>query len=292
MEPKWKGLKKSILYNMNTYTSTEKFVHEVQTHLALYNKWGPGCFRGYQKPHIAKVTKDNRLDIINQIIKSDGVDPDLFTNPHSYAHHLNSSQIVCYEFFRPKLSADQKRIINDDMLFCLNRMGIPAAVFKGAHAEFEWIPYPEENTNFDFYIQQTSSSDQDSSNKIFFEIKYCERGFGQCEKDERHQTKFKEIYTPMIRNCTCLSKIPCFEVFKEYYQLFRNTLRLTKDNWRNDYVVFLFPRENELALKHYEAFADEFINPEYLGHIKRVFWEDLTECMSERFREKYFFYTL
>jgi hypothetical protein len=277
---------------MNTYTSNEKFVEDVKKHLVQYNEWGAGDFRGHQKNHIAKVTKGNRLDIINQIIKSDRVDPDLFTSPHMYAHHLNSSQIVCYEFFRPKLSADREKRINDDMLFCLSKMGIPAGDFKGARAEFEWVPNPEENTNFDFFIQQTSSSIPDVSKQIFFEIKYTERGFGQCEDDERHQNKFKDIYTPMISNCACLSKNPSFEEFKEFYQLFRNTLRITKENWRNEYVVFLFPRENVLALKHYDAFDEKFIDQKYQGHIKRVFWEDMTECMSYRFREKFFFYTI
>lgn len=274
------------------YNSYQQFVVDIHNHLVKYNKWGAGYFRGHQKSHIAKVIKGNRLDIINQIIMSDKVDPDLFTSPHMYAHHLNSSQIVCYEFFQPKLSADKRKIINDDMITCLGKMGIPYSDFEGSHAEFEWVPYPEENTNFDFYIQQTSPSISSSSKKIFFEIKYTERGFGHCDDDERHRSKFKNIYTPMINNCACLSKNPSFDEFRKYYQLFRNTLRITKDNWRNEYVVFLFPRENELALEHYNTFVRGFLNQSYMDHIKRVFWEDLTECMSNRFREKFFFYTI
>ena len=200
-----------------------------------------------------------------------------------YAHHLNSSQVVCYEFFRPMISAGKQVLTR--MRECLSKIGIPPEKFENGHAEFEWVPCPEENTNFDFYAQSNNA-------KAYFEIKYTEQGFGQCANDKKHREKFKSIYEPMIENCVCLTRKPTFDEFRQNYQLFRNTIRITKANWKDDYVVFLFPRENTIAQKHFDAFYSEFVSVEYRNHVICVYWEDLTEFMSDRFRNKFFFYTL
>lgn len=272
---------------MKTYSSYDLFVKDVQTHLEQYNEWGVGDFKGHPKKHIAKLSGKTQSDIINDIILSDNVDPDLFVSPQQFAHHLNSSQIVCYEFFRPMLSPDKEKTITSSMLKCLNKMGLPFNEFKGGHAEFEWIPDSEENTNFDFYI-----SGQNQLKRIYFEIKYTERYFGNCKDDDNHRNKFESIYSEMIDNCACLSKKPSFEEFKRNYQLFRNALRVTHANWQNEYVIFLFPRENCSTLNHYNAFVNEFLDKDYLCHVKSVFWENLIDFMSDRFREKFFFYTI
>ena len=82
------------------------------------------------------------------------------------------------------------------------------------------------------------------------------------------------------------------EEWRKNYQLFRNVLRITKNNSENEYVVFLFPKMNKAAKAHFERFKAEYIDPAFDEHIKEVFWEDLTEYMSNKFRQKFFFYTL
>lgn len=266
----------------------KSFRQDILSHLSKYNQEGPGLFRGKYYNHIVNLEGKKRLDTIRKIIEGDGVCPDLFTGPHMYAHHLNSSQVVCYEFFRPYLCSDGR--INDSMLEFLDKIEVPSKEdFTSAEAKFEWVPDPEEKTNFDFFINA-----EGQSKSIYFEIKYTEQGFGKCVCDSKHKEKFDKIYKKMIQDCACL-KTPTdieFSEFSENYQLFRNVLRINKTNEKNAYVVFLFPKENKAAVDHYNAFFEKFINPQFKGQVKCVYWEDLTKYMSERFRNKFFFYTV
>ena len=165
-------------------------------------------------------------------------------------------------------------------------MGLPSDLFEGGRAKFEYVPYPEENTNFDFYIEQP-----ESDIKLFFEVKYTEYGFGSCKKDDEHKLKFDSVYTKMIADCACLKKEPHFDAdWCKYYQLFRNILRITRTNWEKEYVVFLFPEENSIAKRQFESFKNEYINEEFNEHVMGIYWEQLTESMKAEFREKFFFY--
>lgn len=282
---------------MSIYDSYSVFKHSVLENLEHYNSKPYGLYprNGECYPHIVDIPKgQNQLDVIKRILKNDGVDSDLFSSPHQYAHHLNSSQVVCYEFFRPMLCADGH--LNERFLQFLEFARIPAIEFTNGYGKFEWVPYPEENTNFDFFIQQTLPVEgvDERVPRVYFEIKYTEQGFGKCNNDARHQEKFKSIYLPMMDRCACLKRKmgeEDFDAFRENYQLFRNSLRITKENWRNEYVVFLFPRENKLALNHFQSFLDEFVHTDFRNHVLGLFWEDLISFMSERFKKKFFFYT-
>lgn len=273
---------------MQHFNSYDSFKEAVIGNLAKYNPGKPGYYPRFKKyyDHIveipAKASKRQKEIIVKEIIQGDCVNPDLYTSPHMYAHHLNSSQVVCYEFFRPLIAAEKELLPR--MKECLLKMGIPQDKFEKGHAEFEWVPYPEENTNFDFYAQSDNA-------RAYFEIKYTEQGFGQCDNDKKHKDKFKRIYGPMIENCACLIRKPTFDEFRKNYQLFRNTLRITKEHWQNEYVIFLFPRENVIAQMHFEAFLHNYVSKEFYNHVISVHWEDLTEFMSDRFRDKFFFYT-
>ena len=274
---------------MKQFKTYEGFKEAVQKNLAKFNPGRPGYFPRFKKyyPHIidvpAKASKKQKENIVKCIIRDDSVAPDLFTSSHMYAHHLNSSQVVCYEFFRPLITAERK--LSPEMLKCLAQIGIPAEMFADGLAEFEYVPDSAENTNFDFFIgaPQTGA-------KAYFEIKYTEQGFGTCDNDKKHEEKFNTIYEGMIDNCVCLKKKPSFDAaWRKNYQLFRNVLRLTKSNWRDEYVIFLFPEENVAAKKHFDAFVEEFIDSAYKSHIIEAHWEDM-KPMSDRFRDKFFFY--
>lgn len=275
---------------MNKYNSHRDFWKDVVTHLGNMNHGPQGVFEGSNNceeySHILAIPKgSSKEEVVKRIIENDGVEPDLFPKkPHRYAHHLNSSQVVCYEFFRPLITAEG--ILLPEMLKCLAQMGIPSEMFANGKAQFEYVPDSAEETNFDFYIDAPQTDA-----KAYFEIKYTEQGFGPCKNDDRHEKKFKSTYRRLIDNCVCLKRIPAFdESWRKNYQLFRNVLRLTKSNWKNEYIIFLFPEENKAAKKHFDDFVEEFINPAYKSHIIEAHWEDMTP-MSDRFRDKFFFYT-
>ena len=233
----------------------------------------------------------NKKELIYALLGKDRVKPDLFPEvPHKYAHHLNSSQMVCYEFFRPLITAitvngEKAGKVKDPLVRCLNAMGLPGEEFTKGKVAFEYEPDPEEKTNFDFYVESG-----DNKKKVYFEIKYTEGKFGSCEEDGNHEAKFNKIYKPMIDKCVCLKRP--VEFGKEWcnnYQLFRNVLRATNEN---EYVVFLFPEENETVRRQYEQFRETFLKRDC--NVKAVHWEDLSwpglQLTSDAFREKYFFY--
>ena len=272
------------------------FRKAILSNLNEYNLYGRGYYPRTKQyyDHIASLpnnaTTEEKLALIQRIIADDGVAPDLFIKPHKDAHHLNSSQVVCYEFFRPMITV-QKRA-NSLLLSFLNSIGLPSEEFSAGYGEFEWEPNNEEQTNFDFYVQQSRPIPETvlTDKAIYFEIKYTESEFGAEPINDRRREKYDSIYTQMIDNCVCLKRRPSIEEYFKSYQLFRNTIRLTKDNWQNEYVVFLFPRENKAVLDEYRIFEEHFILEQYRNHIKAVYWEDLVESMSDRFREKFFPY--
>lgn len=262
-----------------THMTYDSFLSDVKKHLGKpeYNKWGAGSFNGkdnYQ--YIANLNGRNKIDVVLEIIKSDDVPIDLFRKPHRYAHHLNSSQVVCYEFFR--------HLLDNDMSKALETMGLPYENLIGMTAQFEKVFGDKEGTNFDFYISY-------NGNQVFVEVKYTEPGFGICEYDDNHKKKFKDIYKDRILKCPYIKEeLKCsidFPQMRKFYQLFRNTLRAEKDS---DYVVFIFPKRNTTVLSQFENFCTNYLSQEGLLHIKSVFWEDLKDYMSDSFRKKFFFY--
>lgn len=91
---------------------------------------------------------------------------------HMYAHHLNSSQVLCYNYFRPILNDD--RTPKQELIDILKDKHI--AISKNAICTFEYKSpnYEEQGTVFDFHIK-------DEDVEIFFEIKYTEDGFSSVK---------------------------------------------------------------------------------------------------------------
>lgn len=278
------------------FANYSSFRKAILSNLNEYNRYGRGYYPRTKQyyGHIASLpnnaTSEEKLALIQRIIADDGVAPDLFIKPHKDAHHLNSSQVVCYEFFRPMITA-QKRA-NSHLLSFLNSIGLPSEEFTAGYGEYEWEPNNEEQTNFDFYVQQSRPIPETvlTDKAIYFEIKYTESEFGAEPINDRRREKYDSIYTHMIDNCVCLKRRPTIEEYFKSYQLFRNSIRLTKDNWKNEHVIFLFPKENKAVLDEYRIFEEQFIMEQYRDHIKAVYWEGLVEYMSDRFRAKFFPY--
>ena len=255
------------------------FREMVINHLASYNYWGDGTCRGKSYKHIANIAGRKKEDVILEMIERDGVEKDIFRKPHPYAHHLNSSQIVCYEFFRPLINN------KDNMVKALEIMGIPSNSFITNNAEFEKEFVDDEGTNFDFFLPLGPQED------LYVEVKYTEQGFGVCKDDKTHKQKFEKIYKDRINKSFCIKddqkgKID-FEQMRKHYQLFRNTLQIQSPS---DYVVFLFPEANSIAKKEFNDFRKQYLSLDGCQNVKGVFWEDLESVMSNRFKDKFFCY--
>lgn len=273
---------------MKEYSSYSAFQKDILKYLGKYNKnvyksSKPGIYkyRGteYKYYHILSLEGTTKPKAIKAIVNKDCVNFDMFKSPHRYAHHLNSSQVVCYEFFRPLLNDDKKKLLD---LFS-EKLDININNTPTLSAKFEFVTDKQENTNFDLFVGKEAT-------KIYFEIKYTENGFGSCENDKEHLEKFNEIYKPYIENCGCLKKKPQFDEFRKYYQLFRNVLRVTNENGSNEYSVFIFPKANKATVKQFNEFKQQYISDEMSSHVLCLYWEELVDYMSEKFRNKFFFY--
>ena len=232
-----------------------------------------------------------KINSYNHIIKStnlvsaaklniiSGVEYDLFykyivaqKRLHRYAHHLNSSQLLCYNYFRPMMTADD-RPSSKLKQWVMDNIGVQLS--GNARCRFEYVANTKEKTNFDFYIK-------DGDIEIFFEIKYTESGFGRVQYNQRYEKKFEDIYKEMLKEQKCLPINMPMKLFLNNYQLCRNICYITSDN---KFVVFIFPRNNTTVFSQYEAFRHLIQSRQ--SNVKVVYWEDIVNCNSEFFA-KYF----
>lgn len=226
------------------------------------------------KCNIERTVFDNLIKEIKEINNPFG----FLDKLHIYARHLNSSQILCYNYFRPMLS-DNRRA-KEELVNLISEKITP--ITNDAECKFEYKPYENEGTEFDFYIKQ------DACKEIFFEIKYTENGFGKAKDDKEHNEKFESTYKSMIADCVCLkdkTNIPSLKFFNDY-QLFRNVIRVTD---KNKFSIFIFPKENENIVSSFERFKKCYISEEYSDNVKALYWEDLMKGKEEtELFKKYF----
>ena len=208
---------------------------------------------------------------------------------HRYAHHLNSSQLMCYNFFRPYIEVEGDKLRPNNALIDLLRKYIAINQYDDALCQFEYVQqdceYKGENTNFDFYLKSGDT-------EVFFEIKYTETEFGKCDNDQKHEEKFNTIYNRLIMGCPAIKKpITYNKEFCKSYQLLRNSIR-AKD--KNKYIIFIYDGNNSYCKKQLNEFIDNYIKDEYKNNIKGITWQDIVEksespCKDE-FIKKYLSY--
>ena len=209
---------------------------------------------------------------------------------HRFAHHLNSSQMMCYNFFRPYIELEEKGKVrpNKDLIKLLGDCEFNIKTCNDAECQFEYVQgdeYKEEGTNFDFYLRLGET-------EVFFEIKYTEEGFGKCKNDEKHEEKFKKVYQGLIGNCDAIKKPVRFDdEFRKYYQLFRNSIR-AKD--KNKYVVFIYDKNNNYCESQLNEFKEKYISKDYQENVKGITWQDLVNKIDtdhiREFKKKYMDY--
>ena len=159
----------------------------------------PGLWQGKGAPrkHILgnPSSAKEQADLINKysllpnvpLIDSDTI------HLHQYAHHLNSSQIMCYNFFRPMIEGfDGVMYHPKDALIKLFGMEVDEELeHKNAVCNFEYIDKSKDNTNFDFYFKSNQI-------EVFCEIKYTEEGFAKSSRAKDPHERFESVYKPMI----------------------------------------------------------------------------------------------
>lgn len=274
----------------------EKYVDNRKGHLKEYAE-GKGMpiggtynYRGtiVTRDHILKIEDgQTQLEVVKKHNVLEGIDCDLLTTKlHSDAHHLNSSQILCYNFFRPLIDSANG---SPKLVEKLQNFGVDIATIS--ECEFE---YKDEidGTEFDFYAKGKNSKGADIN--VFIEVKYTEVSLRYSKAfspktQAIYEQKYNDVYTKMFAAQRCLKEIPSYNEFYTYYQCFRNVLRVENEN---TYSIFLYPSKNEIAKKFCEFkdfLADSEENKLYGSNVLFVNWydKDIVDRNSELYK-KYF----
>lgn len=184
---------------------------------------------------------------------------------HSEAHHLNSSQVMCMNFFFPLMDSKLYYILN---LINSNEQ------WENPKGQFEKISDKDNQkrgaTNFDFYIET------DNGRKVYMEIKYTEDDFGKAKRDKAHREKWEVIYKPLLKTSQLVNEETITEDdFYENYQLLRN---ISHAQTNSDYVVFLVPKET--LYERAEKFINKVVKSEALDHVRVISWEEAFDAVK------------
>ena len=237
----------------------------------------PGLWQGKGAPrkHILgnPSSAKEQADLINKysllpnvpLIDSDTI------HLHQYAHHLNSSQIMCYNFFRPMIEGfDGVMYHPKDALIKLFGMEVDEELeHKNAVCNFEYIDKSKDNTNFDFYFKSNQI-------EVFCEIKYTEERFKPSSAKDPHE-RFESVYKPMIDKAKDIfvnGSISESVFNTKYYQLARNAIRATSSG---KHVFFICPRANENLMIQFHQFSTECLTDEGRKRVKLITWEDIVQ---------------
>lgn len=247
-------------------------------HLEKYAENMPiyGIYKGKPYSHILKIDGFNKRQIVSCYNVIQGVSSDLLPmSLHRFAHHLNSSQILCYNFFRPMLTESGRA--TKKLVMLLEKYGIKIGL--GSECTFEYNDGAGDDTEFDFHINSGEV-------EVFFEIKYTEQGFGRANDDDKHQKKFEEIYKGNLLNKEkCLIEKPGYKEFIRDYQLYRNVIRITN---KNKFLILLYPKANGVVHKQADTFIKDKINNRYKENVKALHWEDVISDKNCELYCKYF----
>ena len=255
-------------YDKFRLTVLEKIVRE-------FDNPDPGLFRGHGPyDHIISNPKDSkdRESIVNEYLLLPDV-PKIQgeIKLHPDAHHMNSSQIMCYNFFRPLLKEYNKNKKDykpsDELVDLVGKIIDTPLENKNSSCKFEYIQPNTDTTNFDFYLKC-------SDVEVFFEIKYTEKEFAKKKVTPDSELQYEKVYKPMISKAEHIFKDKTISAsdFLKNFQLLRNAIRAI-DN--NKYVVFICPRAHDNLVNQYNKFKEQFLSPKGEEHVKLVTWESL-----------------
>ena len=247
----------------------------LETIVREFDNPDPGLFRGHGPyDHIISNPKDSkdRERIVNEYLLLPDV-PKIQgeIKLHPDAHHMNSSQIMCYNFFRPLLKEYNKNKKDykpsDELVDLVGKIIDTPLENKNSSCKFEYIQPNTDTTNFDFYLKCGDV-------EVFFEIKYTEKEFAKKKITPESELQYEKVYKPMISKAEHIFKDKTISAsdFLKNFQLLRNAIRAI-DN--NKYVVFICPRAHDNLVNQYNKFKEQFLSPKGEEHVKLVTWESL-----------------
>jgi len=263
------------------------FQKNVIDHLTTYKKVNPtlsklkdGTFRNGAKkyPHILEL-KDIENNFIDPTIISNVVAIQTNNNLvvvkqnvnqsihlHQFAHHLNSSQIMCINFFAPFFAQQQAHIL-------LKVLGLTNPSVGISEFEFEHIENGKEKTNFDFYFKTKDGQ------KIFFEIKYTEQEFSRSTKanNDSKKRRWENLYSLVAGKNQHFNGL-LEDVFYSDYQIFRD---LFYANPPSDFVLFIVPRANVALV---DQLNKRNISVVLSNNAKVLLWEDIVSDSIQEFK--------
>jgi hypothetical protein len=181
---------------------------------------------------------------------------------HESFHHLDSTQAMAFNLFFPFLK--EGRV--DPRL--LNVLGIKSGEYEG---HFEKVLDPAEKTNFDFYMEANSGE------RIFFELKLSEDGFGACADDEPHRDKLEHHYRPHLKDHVDAKWLEPAKFFGNY-QVMRNLSYLGR--YPDSGMAFIFPKANE-CLKEAEEELKHIVSKTLAPRVAILYLEYLVERILE-----------
>ena len=187
---------------------------------------------------------------------------------HQYAHHLNSSQIMCYNFFRPMIEGFDGTMYHpkDDLIKLFGMEVDEELEHKNAVCNFEYIDKSKDNTNFDFYFKSNQI-------EVFCEIKYTEERFKPSSAKDPHE-RFESVYKSMIdkaKDIFANGSISESVFNTKYYQLARNAIRATSSG---KHVFFICPRSNENLMNQFDQFS-KCLTDEGRKRVKLITWGEI-----------------
>ncbi len=192
---------------------------------------------------------------------------------HDYAHHLNSSQIMCINFFFPFWYERKLDIV-------INALGLE--LFSHEQIDYDGVCFEKESTidknqhsrtatSFDFYIPIISDKPY-LKRSIYFEIKYCERNFGIKDINDHNIGLYNRVYKKHAERV--LSPVLCFpEAFLSNYQIARNLIHIDAEN--NDYLVLIYPSQNEEIANQCSTAKSFYLKECNVDYLIVETWEDL-----------------
>ena len=269
----YKEYKNKIIQNMPDFNYHGMWKGSIKKHIL-----------GNPKTQIEKVDIINKYSILPNVMPIDSETLHL----HTHAHHLNSSQIMCYNFFRPIIGEYDKSIKmyqNSELLSLLIERLIKKPISTNnshdCYCNFEYIESSKENTNFDFYFKSTNT-------EVFFEIKYSEQYFSRKSSSKKASEQYEKVYRPMINNAKDMINIEAINEYNfnnKYYQLFRNAIRAN----RNRYVLFVCPKAHNFLINQFNDFSDNFLSKDGKERIMLITWEKIIEVAKTlNIRTEYF----
>ena len=240
-----------------------------------------GNWRGNPEPHIIKDKDKWYLNLFEQyrdeIVK---YMRDNRIKKHTYAHHLTSSQMMCFNFFYP--------LLKNNLLSLILKQIDSSIDWGKPQGEFEFLSKLERNqeqvlknvedykglegvSNIDFHVTTNKGF------QVYFEIKYTENSFdkfGDKNQDfPKYMRKVNYLYRPLWENSIISLKED--EYFVKHYQVMRNLVQCENNK---TYVVFLLPEQNKRVWNEATIVKQEL---KIDKHCSILDWSDLTEQIKK-----------